>query len=100
MPDTSIFGRNFICRAGLIFPLRSLKYLLLAFFVWAVAKCRPVVEQFMRSPYGAVADVRMLNFFRDLGQTAAIVLVHPGSASILVQNFWCRYFVRMGRCSD
>ena len=26
----------------------------------------------MRSPYGAIADVRMLNFFRYLGETARL----------------------------
>ena len=52
--------------------MRALKYLLLGFFVWAVANMSAAaVEEFMRSPYGAIADVRMLNFFRDLGETAS-----------------------------
>lgn len=50
----------------------------------------------MRSPYGAIADVRMLNFFRDLGETAAIVLGLLVVASVLVQNFWCRYLCPYG----
>ena len=50
----------------------------------------------MRSPYGAIADVRMLNFFRDLGETAAIVLAVLVVASVLVQNFWCRYLCPYG----
>jgi len=40
----------------------------------------------MRSPYGAVADVRMLNFFRYLGQTAVLVLAILVLASMLIQN--------------
>jgi len=54
------------------------------------------IEEFMRSPYGAIADVRMLNFFRDLGDTAAIVLGFLVVASVLVQNFWCRYLCPYG----
>ena len=50
----------------------------------------------MHSPYGAIADVRMLNFFRDLGETAAIVLAVLVVASVLVQNFWCRYLCPYG----
>ena len=87
-----IFGRSFQVPRWLDLPMRSLKYLLLGFFAWAIANMTPdAIERFMHSPYGAVADVRMLNFFRDLGQTAAIVLGALVIASALVQNFWCRY---------
>jgi polyferredoxin len=92
-----IFGSNFQLPRWLDLPLRSLKYLLLGFFVWAVANMSgDAIEQFMRTPYGAIADVRMLNFFRDLGQTAAIVLGLLVVASVLVQNFWCRYLCPYG----
>jgi hypothetical protein len=91
-------GRNFHLTRWLDLPLRSLKYLLLGFFAWAVANLSAgATEQFMRSPYGAMADVRMLNFFRDLGETAAIVLgilvLGFGSgAELLVpllMSLWC-----------
>jgi polyferredoxin len=92
-----ILRRNFHLPAWLDLPLRSLKYLLLGFFVWAVANMSPsAIEEFMRSPYGAIADVRMLNFFRYLGETAIIVLVILVTASFLVQNFWCRYLCPYG----
>lgn len=90
-------GRNFHLTRWLDLPLRSLKYLLLGFFAWSVANMSAdATEQFMRSPYGAIADVRMLNFFRDLGETAAIVLGILVLASVLVQNFWCRYLCPYG----
>ena len=93
----TIFGRNFQLPPWLDLPLRSLKYLLLGFFAWAVANMSAgAIEEFMRSPYGAIADVRMLNFFRDLGQTAAIILALLVLASLLVQNFWCRYLCPYG----
>ncbi len=92
-----ILGRNFHLTRWLDLPLRSLKYLLLGFFAWAVANMSAdAIEQFMRSPYGAIADIRMLNFFRDLGETAAIVLGILVLASVLVQNFWCRYLCPYG----
>ena len=92
-----VFRRNFGLPRWFDLPLRSLKYLLLGFFVWAVSNMSAgAIEQFMRSPYGAIADVRMLNFFRDLGQTAAIVLGVLVIASVFVQNFWCRYLCPYG----
>lgn len=92
-----IFHRNFQLPRWLDLPLRGLKYVLLGFFVWAVANMSAeAIEQFMHSPYGAIADVRMLNFFRYLGETAAIVLGILVVASVFVQNFWCRYLCPYG----
>lgn len=92
-----ILGRNFVLPRWLDLPMRSLKYLLAGFFVWAIANMSALdIEGFMRSPYGVVADVRMLNFFRYLGETAAIVLGLLVIASVLVQNFWCRYLCPYG----
>ena len=92
-----IFHRTFHLPRWLDLPLRSLKYLLLGFFVWAVANMSAgAIDEFMRSPYGAIADVRMLNFFRYLGETAVVVLAILVVASVLVQNFWCRYLCPYG----
>jgi polyferredoxin len=38
----------------------------------------------------------MLNFFRYVGGTAAIILGFLVVASVLVQNFWCRYLCPYG----
>jgi len=92
-----IFRRNFQLPRWLDLPMRSLKYFLLAFFVWAITNMSAdAVESFMHSPYGVIADVRMLNFFRTLSETAAIVLAVLALASVLVQNFWCRYLCPYG----
>ena len=50
----------------------------------------------MATPYGLVADVKMLNFFRDIGVTAALVVGVLMLLSMLIQNFWCRYLCPYG----
>jgi polyferredoxin len=92
-----VFGRNFILPRWLDLPLRSLKYLLLGFFVWAVSSMSAgAIAAFMSSPYGVIADVKMLNFFRHIGDTGLIVLGVLIIASVFVQNFWCRYLCPYG----
>ena len=92
-----IFGRNVRLPRWADLPLRGLKYLLLGFFVFVIgAMSAEALEGFMHTPYGLVADVKMLNFFRDMGQTAAIVLALLVLGSMLVQNFWCRYLCPYG----
>ncbi|MGA9529148.1 MAG: 4Fe-4S binding protein [Terriglobales bacterium] len=92
-----VFGRTFHLPRWLDLPLRSLKYLLLLFFVYAVTMMSAsAIAGFVASPYGLVVDVRMLNFFRFLGGTTAIVVAGLTLASILIQNFWCRYLCPYG----
>ena len=92
-----IFGRNFSAPRWLDIPLRGLKYLLLGFFVWAVSGMSASdIAAFIRSPYGLVADVKMLNFFRHLGGAGAIVLAVLVVSSVFVQNLWCRYLCPYG----
>ncbi|MFI5102090.1 MAG: 4Fe-4S binding protein [Terriglobales bacterium] len=78
-------------------PLRGLKYLLLGFFVWAVTSmAADELAAFMNSPYGVIADVKMLNFFRHIGETGAITLGVLVVTSLFIQNFWCRYLCPYG----
>jgi polyferredoxin len=92
-----IFGRNLRLPTWLDIPLRGLKYLLLGFFILVIGTMSAeAIHDFMSTPYGLVADVKMLNFFRDIGQTAAIVIALLVLLSMLVQNFWCRYLCPYG----
>ncbi len=73
------FGRNFRLPRKLDIGLRSLKYLLLALFFYAVGSMSvPAIHAFLEGPYGVVDDVKMLNFFRFLGLTGGIVLAAAG----------------------
>jgi polyferredoxin len=56
----------------------------------------PEIRAFLGSPYGMVADVKMLNFFREMGQTTAIVLAVLVVTSLAVKNPWCRYLCPYG----
>lgn len=77
--------------------LRSVKYLLMGFFLFAVTMMSAeAIEQFLSGPYGAVADVRMLNFFRHMSGTAAAVLIALAALSVVINNFWCRYLCPYG----
>lgn len=92
-----VFGRNLHPPKWVDIPLRGLKYLLLSFFMFLIgAMSAEAIHGFMSTPYGLVADVKMLNFFRDIGQTAAIVIGLLVLLSMLIQNFWCRYLCPYG----
>jgi polyferredoxin len=92
-----VFGRNRHLPKWADIPLRGLKYLLLGFFVFMIgAMSAEAIHDFMTTPYGLVADVKMLNFFRNIGQTAVIVISLLVLLSMLVKNFWCRYLCPYG----
>ncbi len=98
-------GRRLLWRRGwptvprwLDYPLLSLKYLLLAFFLWAIAWNMPLeaLDSFIGSPYNLAADAKMLRFFVDLSTIAAVALGLLVVLSLVVRNFWCRYLCPYG----
>jgi len=92
-----IFRRNFYLPRWLDLPMRGFKYFLLGFFLWAISTMSVLgIRDFMLSPYGLIADVKMLNFFRHIGETGLIVLGIFVAASVFVPNFWCRFFCPYG----
>jgi polyferredoxin len=92
-----LFGRNLTPPRWLDVSLRSLKYILLAFFVGVIGyMSAAALAGFMMTPYGLIADVKMLDFFRTLTITGVIVLGILAGLSLLIQNFWCRYLCPYG----
>ena len=91
------FGRTFEAPRWLDIPLRSLKYILLSLFLYVVlAMPVPEMRAFLDSPYGLVADVKMLDFFRRMGQATAVTLAVLVVLSLVVKNPWCRYLCPYG----
>jgi polyferredoxin len=92
-----VFGRNWQVPRWLDPELRGLKYLLLLFFVSVIAWMpAEALRDFMIGPYGTIADVKMLNFFRDIGWVGIAVIGWLVLLSMFVQNFWCRYLCPYG----
>jgi polyferredoxin len=96
------FGRK-VSRENIHLPrwadvgLRSLKYVLLGLFFYAVGSMSVGgIEAFLDSPYGLIADVKMLDFFRFLSVTAAVTLGVLALLSVFIPNFWCRYLCPYG----
>ena len=92
-----VAGRVFFPPRWLDIGLRGVKYLLLGFFLYAVlGMSADGLAAFLSSPYGLIADVKILNFFRYLGPTGATVLGVLVVGSFFIPNFWCRYLCPYG----
>lgn len=92
-----LFGRSFRLPAWLDIPLRSIKYLLLGFFLWITwTMSVEAISAFIASPYYKISDVKMLHFFTRISMTTAIVLSVLIIGSLFIKNFWCRYFCPYG----
>lgn len=79
-------------------PLRAIKYLILAFFAWAILlMMTPAdISSFIDSPYNRVADIKMMLFFTDITPFALKVLISLVILSLLIPYFWCRYLCPYG----
>ncbi|MGA2193473.1 MAG: 4Fe-4S binding protein [Nitrospirota bacterium] len=97
-PWNKLFRKNIKLPAWLDYPLRGLKYLLLAFFLWAIViKMNiPSLHGFLDGDYWKVADVKMLRFFTDISALALDVIAILFILSIPIRNFWCRYLCPYG----
>jgi polyferredoxin len=93
-----LFKRKIQLPKFLDYPLRSLKYLLLGFFVYSIffLMTAASIKAFLDSPYNLVADVKMYYFFADISQFSLIVISILFVSSIVIRNFWCRYLCPYG----
>ena len=91
------FGKNLNVNRWLDYPLRSLKYLLLFFFVWSIWQMDvPSLYAFIYSPYNKVADIKMYLFFVNISNFALWTLIILMIFSVFIKNFWCRYLCPYG----
>lgn len=87
-----ISGRTYGLPKWIDLPLRSVKYLLLAFFVYVILIMSPhEIGAFLGSPYYKIADVKMLHFFTKMSLLTAMILSGLAVLSLVIRNFWCRY---------
>jgi len=93
-----MFGRNFEIWAWLDKTLRFTKYALLLFFIKVILIDMPLmaVNSFLRAPYWAIADVKMLHFFTSPSLTSLIVIGLLAALSLVYKNFWCRFLCPYG----
>ncbi len=92
-----IFGRNFRPARWLDIPLRSLKYVLMGFFVVSIIVMNAgALTSFLESPYNRVADVKMGLFFVNMGTVGLVTIGTLVVGSMLIQGFWCRYLCPYG----
>jgi polyferredoxin len=95
-------GRRFAFKSVILplwidLPLRSCKYLLLGFFLWAASTMSvEAIAFFIESPYYKISDVKMLYFFSRMTPPTAIVLLILIFGSLVINNFWCRYLCPYG----
>jgi polyferredoxin len=93
-----LFDRQWKLPKWLDYPLRSLKYVLLFFFIGAVfvEMNQAALEEFIYSPYNRVADIKMLYFFTHMTDTTLWTLLILIGLSVAIPYFWCRYLCPYG----
>jgi len=93
-----IFGRNFAVPRYADYGLRSVKYILMAFFIYVVVlkMPAPAILRFIEGDYYKIADVKMLFFFTEMTATTAVSLSLLFVLSLFYKNFWCRYLCPYG----
>lgn len=93
-----IFSRNFTMHRYADYPLRSLKYILMLFFIYIIVIKMPsfAIFQFLEGDYYKVADVKMLYFFTEMTGLTFSVLLFLFIFSLFLKNFWCRYLCPYG----
>jgi Pyruvate/2-oxoacid:ferredoxin oxidoreductase delta subunit len=92
-----LFKRNLGVSRWLDYPLRSLKYLLLLFFVFSIWQMDvEALANFIYSPYNKVADIKMYLFFAEIGTVALWTIIILVVLSVVIKNFWCRFLCPYG----
>lgn len=93
-----VFKKRITPQKWLDIPLRSLKYLMLAFLFYSVfyLMTNIAIKAFLDSPYNLISDVKMYYFFAEISQLALIITGALFVLSILIRNFWCRYLCPYG----
>lgn len=92
-----IFKRNFDLPKWITWLLFPIKYLLLGFLLYMVITM-PVdaVIGFLVSPYNIISDVKMLQYFINIGGVTLLILSIVFIFSLFFKNFWCKFLCPYG----
>ena len=92
-----LFKRRIKLPRFIDYPLRSVKYLLLAFFAFAIfSMTETALAFFLSDTYNIAADIKMFYFFADISRFSLIVIGVLFLLSVVIRNFWCRYLCPYG----
>ncbi|MBF0314156.1 MAG: 4Fe-4S binding protein [Oligoflexia bacterium] len=92
-----VFKRKFYLPKFLDLILRSLKYFLLAFFLFYILPMSAnALKAFLDGHYNMIADIKMYYFFANISTTAVVVITLLMFLSIPFRGFWCRYLCPYG----
>lgn len=89
----SKFSLSFKIPKYIHYPLLSLKYILLSFFIYILIIAS---DDFLQTPYNKVADAKMMLFFMPPSTTTIIVISVIIFLTLLIKNFWCKYLCPHG----
>ena len=80
------------------YPLTTVKYLLLLFFLYVIGWQMDVeaINAFLQAPYNLAADAKMMLFFLEPSQVPLGVLFSLFVVSMVIPNFWCRFVCPYG----
>jgi polyferredoxin len=93
-----LFKRHLILPGYADYALRSIKYVLMTFFLYIILiqMSTPRISGFFKTPYWKVADIKLLIFFIAMSLTTKITLAILFALSLFYRNFWCRYLCPYG----
>ncbi|OEF96150.1 hypothetical protein BHF68_09895 [Desulfuribacillus alkaliarsenatis] len=91
-------GKQFTLPNWLDIPLRSIKYLLLGFFLYGIFYQMNGMAAYMfkMSDYNKISDIKMLLFLIDMSKTTLISILIILALTFYIKNFWCRYLCPYG----
>lgn len=92
-----LFGGTLALPRALDGLLRSVKYLLLAFFfVMIVGLSAESLHAFIHGTYNRACDLKMYALFARPSATTLTVVSVLAALSLVIKNFWCRYLCPYG----
>jgi polyferredoxin len=97
MAGEKVFGKNLRMQKYADVAMRSIKYMLMAFFLIAIWRMSlKQLTLFFSSDYFKTADIRTMKFFTEMSRTTFWSLCFIGGFSLVYKNFWCRYLCPYG----